>query len=205
MDNEGASRETVLRRQRDVARVQQSSAAPAFATSLPSHSSYTALRGSVDGFTGTRSSDVRSWPGPAVGRPGFSRVGKLYSGLPSSDMPRRFHPHMEHSHDLDQAWRIAQGSKVDHVAVLLVAAEPLGDIATIFPRLRVVAQPVEAAQQGIDVPIGLLEVPLLGGLDPDLGETRFRPNRKPKGHFFASRSRPAALIRSASFGNSSAS
>jgi hypothetical protein len=46
---------------------------------------------------------------------------------------------------------------------------------------------------------------LFGGVDPDLGEIRLRPDRKPKDHFFASRSRPAALIRSASFGNSSAS
>jgi hypothetical protein len=37
-----------------------------------------------------------------------------------------------------------------------VAVEPLGDVATRFPQLRVVAQPLEAAQQGIDVPIGLL-------------------------------------------------
>ena len=125
--------------------------------------------------------------------------------LPSSDMPGMFHPPMELSHDLDQTWRIALGSKVDHMALLRVAVELLGDVRTRFPQLSVVARPVEAAQQGIDVPIGLLKVPLFGGVAPDGGEIRLRPDRKPVDHFSASRSRPAALIRSASFGSSSAS
>ena len=112
---------------------------------------------------------------------------------------------MEHSHDLDQTWLIALGSKIDHVALLRVAVEPLGDVRTRFPQLRVVAQPVEAAQQGINVLIGLLKIPLFGGVDPDIGEIRLCRDRKPIDHFFASRSRPAALIRSASFGSSSAS
>jgi DNA invertase Pin-like site-specific DNA recombinase len=94
----------------------------------------------------------------------------------SSDMPGRFHPPMEYSHDLDQIWRIALGSKVDHVALLGVAVEPLGDVRTRFPELRVVAEPVEAAHQGIDVPIGLLVAPAFGGVDPDLCEVRFRPD-----------------------------
>jgi len=73
--------------------------------------------------------------------------------LPSSDMSGRFHPPMEHSHDLDHSRWIGLGSKVDHVALLRVAVKRLGDFRTRFPQLRVVAQPVEAAQQGIDVPI----------------------------------------------------
>ena len=97
--------------------------------------------------------------------------------LASSDMPGRFHPPMEHSHDLDQTWRIAPGSKVDNVALLREAVEPLGDVRTRFPQLRVVAQPVEAAQQGIDVPIGLLEVPLFGGVDPDLRRAQMKTMR----------------------------
>jgi hypothetical protein len=130
--------------------------------------------------------------------------GWFFEG-PSSDMPGRFRPPMEHSHVLDQTWRNALGLKVDHVALPRVAVEPLGDVRTRFPQLRVATQPVETAQQGIDVPIGLLKVPLFGGVDPDLGEIHLRPYRKPIDHFLASRSRPAALIRPASFGNSSAS
>ena len=125
--------------------------------------------------------------------------------LPSSDMSGRFHPPVEHSHDLDQTWRIALGSKVDHVALLGVAVEPLGDVRTRFPEPRVVAEPFAAAHQGIDVPVGLLEAPLFSCVDPDLREIRLRPNRKPLYHVLASRSRPAALIRLASFGSSSAS
>jgi hypothetical protein len=46
--------------------------------------------------------------------------GSFQQYRPSSDTPGRFHPPMEHSHDLDQTWRIALGSKVDHVALLRV-------------------------------------------------------------------------------------
>jgi len=89
-------------------------------------------------------------------------------------------------------------TKVDHMALLGVAVEPLGDIRSRLPQRRVGAEPVEPAHQCIGVSISLLEVPLPDGVDPDLGEIRFRPRRKPIDHFFASRSRPAALIRSAS-------
>ena len=129
----------------------------------------------------------------------------VQKGGAGSDVVGRIHPPVKDAHDFDHLRHIAMGSKIDHVALLGVAVEPLGDVWPGLPECRVVAKPFKAAHQRIDVPIGLPEVPVFGGVDPDLGEIRFGPGRKPIDHFRASCLRPAALIRSASLGSSLAS
>ena len=103
------------------------------------------------------------------------------------------------------AGEVALGSKVDNVALLRIAVASFSNIRPRLPQLKVFAEPVKPTHQGINVPISLLAAPSFGGVAEDLYEVRFRPGRKPIDHFFARCSRPAALIRSASFGSSSAS
>jgi hypothetical protein len=83
--------------------------------------------------------------------------------------------------------------------------ESLAEIRPRLPQRAVGTEPSEPAHQGIDVAIGLFNAPLFGRVVSDLEQICFRPFRQPVAHFFARRSRPAALIRSASLGSSSAS
>ncbi len=89
----------------------------------------------------------------------------------------RLHPAMQDSHDLDHLWRIGAASKVDHMALLRITVESLNEIWPGSPQGGVLAEPSESGHQGINVAIGLIEAPLLGGIVPDLGEIRFRSSR----------------------------
>lgn len=95
----------------------------------------------------------------------------------SPDVLGWLHPAMQHADDLDQRWRIGAASKIDHVALLRITVESFNEIGPGLPQGGVLAEPKETGDQGINVPIGLIEAPLLGGIVPDLGEIRLRASR----------------------------
>jgi len=150
-----------------------------------------------------------AWPGiaPSACRPaGRHRVGS--SSYPSrSKVVCRRHARVEHAHDLDRVGRSANRAKVDDVALLRTALEPFGEVRPGFPERRVVAEPCETDHQVVHVAVRRINAPLRDAiepdLDPDLGKVHLRAGGKPVDHSLPSRSRPAALIRSASLGKAS--